>query len=144
MPSSDYFGCTEIFLLSQGSVGQGGVGGGGSFCPRCWGSDKNQWRGREFYSHCRGLLIVGSHGQKGASSTSTVLWFSSPQEYRAGTSSRLRKFLSMLQALRRQVTDVPIICVLRFGHPLYSGDREFFSILTGHYMDWIRHSSHHC
>lgn len=31
MPSSDYFGCTEIFLLSRGSVGQGRVGGGGLF-----------------------------------------------------------------------------------------------------------------
>lgn len=33
MPSSDYFGCTEIFLLSRGSVGQGGVGGGALSVP---------------------------------------------------------------------------------------------------------------
>lgn len=63
-------------------------------------------------------------------SLSMTLWFFSPSlpeshppwRYRAGTSSWPSKFLSMYQALRRQGTDVPIICVLRFGHPLYSGD----------------------
>lgn len=103
----------------------------GGFCPQLWGSDENQRGAREFDSHCRGLLIVGSHGQKGNSFISMALWFSSPREYRAGTSSWLSIFLSAFQALRRQVTHVPIICVLRFGHPLYSGT-ELFSVLTGH------------
>lgn len=69
IPPWDHLLSTEIFLLGWG------VGGGRGFSPHLWGSAKNQWGAREFGSHCRGLLIVGSHGQKGDSSISMALWF---------------------------------------------------------------------
>lgn len=145
IPPCDHIGCTEIFLL--------GWGWWGAFCPQLWGSCKNKWGAREFHRHCRRLLIVGSLGEKGIVPYSwycgshppmlSPLPHSPPTKYRAGTSSRLSKFLSRCQAPWRQVTDVPIICALRFGPPLYSGDRKLSSTLTGPDLGWIRQNGHH-
>lgn len=56
----------------------------GGFCPQLWSSDENQRGAREFDSHCRGLLIVGSHGQRGDSFISMALCFSNPRSTELG------------------------------------------------------------